>query len=283
MPTIKEIYNSINDFAPYAYKESWDPCGLQLGDPNKEVKKILFALDLSKRAVDRIINEGFDLLVTHHPVLFSAVSSITADLPEQREIIRLIQADAGMISAHTNVDRAPGGTATALANKFFNYSDWRKLEERASILEPMLEQPNFGHGRVLVLDQPMSYGQLHNELKIKFAMQDLAWHVAEGRTVNTACQKLAFCPGAMADDFILPLLKAKVDTLICGEIKYHMELQLTDSGVTVFKLGHDVSERVVMPVLRAYLGCCYPDLYFAMDPGIDYTFGNPTEPDKREI
>jgi len=96
-----------------ALAEDWDAVGLVCGDPREQVRRVLFAVDPTTAVVDEVIATGADLLVTHHPLLLTAVHGVPADDPKGRLVHRLIRAGAGLFVAHTNADRAPGSGVDA--------------------------------------------------------------------------------------------------------------------------------------------------------------------------
>lgn len=114
--TVKDIMDIMEGIAPAKLAEDWDRPGLAVGDPKREVRKVLVALDV----IDPVIAEakaiGADLIVTHHPMLlFRKIESITADTPLGGRIFALIENGIAAFSAHTNLDVAQGGTNDVLA------------------------------------------------------------------------------------------------------------------------------------------------------------------------
>ena len=106
----------MEEIAPKKLAESWDKPGLAIGDPEREVKKILVALDVIDPVVEEARRIGADMIVTHHPMLlFRKIESITADTLLGKRIFNLIQNNIAAFSAHTNLDIAAGGTNDVLA------------------------------------------------------------------------------------------------------------------------------------------------------------------------
>lgn len=111
-----EIVNYMEQFAPNRLAQSWDNTGLLLGDPGREIKRILVALDATPEVVDEAIEIGAELIITHHPLIFKQVNRITRDTPLGDCIFRLIQNNISLYSAHTNLDVAKGGVNDVLAS-----------------------------------------------------------------------------------------------------------------------------------------------------------------------
>jgi len=98
------------------WAEPWDAVGLACGDPGATVNRIHFAVDPSPAVVDEAIQAGAQLLITHHPLLFKPVTSVSAQTPKGASIHRLITSGCALFSAHTNADRARPGVSDALAD-----------------------------------------------------------------------------------------------------------------------------------------------------------------------
>ncbi|ONI70023.1 Nif3-like dinuclear metal center hexameric protein [Kribbella sp. ALI-6-A] len=98
-----------------AWAESWDAVGLVTGDPEQPVGKVLFAVDPMRAVVDEAIDGGFDLIVSHHPLLLRGVNSVAATTPKGRVVHDLIRSGTALIVCHTNADNANPGVSDALA------------------------------------------------------------------------------------------------------------------------------------------------------------------------
>ena len=105
MATVKEIYNYIDSIAPFNTQEEWDNSGLLVGNENAEVNKILFALDATTDVINQAVEYGADLIITHHPVIFKAISNVLSD----SLVYKLISNNISIICAHTNYDKAVDG------------------------------------------------------------------------------------------------------------------------------------------------------------------------------
>ena len=105
-----DVLSFIDTFAPFSTQAAWDNSGLLLGAADREVTKALVCLDLTKGAAEYAVSHGCDLIVSHHPVIFRAIKSVGAD----SILWPLIKNDICVISAHTNLDKAPGGVNDTL-------------------------------------------------------------------------------------------------------------------------------------------------------------------------
>jgi len=115
-PLLRDVVDAMQARYRPEWAMSWDPVGLTCGDPGAAVSAVHFALDASPAVVDEAIAGNAQLLITHHPLLFTSVSSVAADTPKGASIHRLISAGCALFSAHTNADRARPGVSDALAD-----------------------------------------------------------------------------------------------------------------------------------------------------------------------
>ena len=126
---VKDIMAAMEEIAPERLAESWDKPGLAVGDPEREVRKVLVALDVIEPVIEEAKRIGADMIVTHHPMLlFRKVESITADTALGRRIFALIENGIAAFSSHTNLDVAQGGTNDVLA-ELAGLEDIEILEE----------------------------------------------------------------------------------------------------------------------------------------------------------
>lgn len=113
--TLAEVLKVLDRLYDPAWAESWDAVGLVTGELGQPVRRVLFAVDPMRAVVDEAIAGGFDLLVTHHPLLLKGVSSVAATTPKGRVIHDLIRSGTALHVCHTNADNANPGVSDALA------------------------------------------------------------------------------------------------------------------------------------------------------------------------
>ena len=106
---IKDIISEIENFAPLAYQEDYDNCGLITGDKNLEATGVLLSLDCIESVVDEAIENKCNLIISHHPIVFSGLKKITGSNYIERTIIKAIKNDIAIYAAHTNVDNVTNG------------------------------------------------------------------------------------------------------------------------------------------------------------------------------
>jgi len=113
----REIFKLVEELAPLYLAESWDNCGLQVGDPALAVGKVLLALDVDMAAAEEAAGTGAGLIISHHPLIFQSFKSLDLSTPNGELVAYLIQKNLVVYSAHTNLDKAAGGVGDALAEK----------------------------------------------------------------------------------------------------------------------------------------------------------------------
>lgn len=241
MPTVKEIYDYINSFAPFSTQEAWDNSGLLLGDPEKQVKTVAVALDATLETVKAAKKAGAQLLVTHHPVIFSPLKKITAG----SVVYELLTGGISVISAHTCWDCAAGGVNDTLAELLgFSNPQPLALEETAV---PMAR---------LVETDPMSGEELAQRVKEK-----LGCHLRladAGKPIT----KIALCGGS-ASSLVYEAI-GKVDAFITGDLSHHVFIDAADSSMTVIAAGHFETEMPSMKPFEQRLKEKFEDIDFVL-------------------
>ena len=123
MTTVGEIYRLMDEIAPFAWAESWDNSGLLVGSAGCKVDTALLALDVTGPVIEQAVACGAQLIITHHPVIFHKLGKLSAE----SIVYRLAQHNLSVISAHTNLDVAPGGVNDQLAARL-GLTDCRPLQ-----------------------------------------------------------------------------------------------------------------------------------------------------------
>lgn len=116
MPTLNDLVDLLHGWYPPATADSWDAVGLVAGDPDQDVRKVLFAVDPAPAVAAEAAEWGADLLVVHHPLFLEPVHGIARTTPKTRTLGTLLDAGCALLTAHTNADQAVGGVSEALAS-----------------------------------------------------------------------------------------------------------------------------------------------------------------------
>lgn len=112
---IKDVANYLETIAPLQLQESYDNSGLLVGDPNEEVSGILASIDVTEAVIDEALQKNANLIVAHHPLIFSGLKKITGKNYVERTLLKAIKNDIAIYAAHTNLDSVTGGVNTKIA------------------------------------------------------------------------------------------------------------------------------------------------------------------------
>ena len=244
MTTVGEILKFIETIAPRSMKESWDNVGLNCGHRDREVTKILVALDPFTHVCREAKEFGAELLVTHHALLWNPGFITDAD-PQGRNALFLIENGIAHINAHTNLDQAPGGVNDVLA-------DTLGLEN-VQILNPVPGEVPYGLIRMGDV-QPQSLEAFLSTVKQNLRCDGLRY-VDGGKPVHKVAVGGGSCSGAMYE-----VAAAGCDTFVTSDIKYNGFWDAKELGLNLIDAGHFHTENPVIPVLAAKIAAAFPEI-----------------------
>lgn len=228
MVSVKAISDYINSFAPYETQCSWDNSGILVGDENKEIRKVGICLDLTSETLSRAKKERVDLVVTHHPLIFTPQKSFL----KGDKAFELACEGISLISVHTPFDCAEGGVNDVLC-ELLEISNVKGVDTAETTI-PMVR-----------------IGDVKKQTSLEFAA-----FVAE--KLGTMCRvvdcgnsikKVAVCGGA-GMDFLFDAIREGADAYVTGEMKHHEMLLAKEKGVTVIDAGHFETENPAMTALK---------------------------------
>lgn len=235
--TAREAVRPIEAFAPLSLQESWDNSGFSAGDPDRQVHKALVALDCTEDVMQEAVETGCDLVITHHPLIFGGLRSVTPEHAAGRIIRTALLHGIAVYAAHTNLDKAPGGVSGLMA---------RQLE--LSGTEPLRD----GFGLVGELPGPLLAGALVNRVKEKFGLQT----VRTSRVPETEIRRVAVCGGS-GRSFIGDARRCGAQAYITGDLTYHDFF--CEEGFMVMDIGHYGSEWGAVRLLAGILCENFPN------------------------
>jgi dinuclear metal center YbgI/SA1388 family protein len=223
--TVEELYRFLEDKFPRALSAEWDNDGLCCApSPAKEVKRVLVALDPTAAVVEQAVRGGYDVLLTHHPLLFRGIKALVPTHAVPAKLLRLACAGVSAMSFHTRLDAVSGGVNDILAAKL-----------GLAHVQPFAPEGEVPCGRVGVLKAPMdanAFAQL-----AKDALGAPAVLLAGEGTV----QKIAVC-GGEGGDFVEAAKAAGADLFLSGRIGYHSMLDAPEEGLAMIEAGHYATE-----------------------------------------
>lgn len=114
---IQDIIHEIELFAPLSYQEDYDNCGLIIGDAQSPCKGVVLSLDCTEEVIDEAISKNCNLIISHHPIVFSGLKKINGNNFVERVIIKAIQHQICLYACHTNIDNVLGGVNSKIASK----------------------------------------------------------------------------------------------------------------------------------------------------------------------
>lgn len=242
MTTVKDIYDRIDELAPFDSAMDFDNVGILVGAPGQEVRRVMTALDICRGTLEEARSKNVDLIISHHPVIFHPLTELHSDdIP-----YLLAKTGISALCCHTNLDLSPHiGVNVALG---------RKLG-----LTHIRGEKEYGEGYVIysgILPQALSPEQFAAHVKEKLQISAVKACLGE-----TEISKVCFTSGA-GGEFISQAEQFGADAFVTGEIKHHEELQAASTGITAVAAGHFETERMFADLLVPYLRKCFPDVGF---------------------
>ena len=248
MTTVADVLNFMETVAPRNMKMDWDNVGLLCGSRNTPVTRILLALDPFEHVCREAAQWGAQLLITHHPIIFQALKSVTDDSSVGRGIMALIRHNISAINAHTNLDQAPGGVNDVLA-RTLGLTDIQVIDA-CGVDE---DGEPWGLLRMGETDE-MELEDFLSDVQMALGCNGLRY-VSGGRPVR----KVAVGGGACAGE-LRAVAKAGCDTFVTADVKYNQFWDAKELGITLIDAGHFHTENPVMAVLAEKLQAAFPDV-----------------------
>ena len=234
---IKEVLCALEQFAPLPLQESWDNAGLQVGLTETEVSGALLCLDVNEKILDEAIQKGCNLVVSHHPLLFRGLKTISDLTDVQRTVRKAIQRDICVISMHTNMDNAKGGVNFRIAQKL-------GLQNVQFFAAKQVNGLEAGSGVISAFAEPMAADDFVILVKKTFGVECAQCNELLRRPVK----QVAICGGA--GDFLLDeALKNGADAFITGEMHYHQYFGY-EQQIQICVIGHYQSEQFTTEVFQ---------------------------------
>lgn len=226
--TVRQLYDFLDKKIPASLSCDWDNDGLMCcPDGEAQVKKVLIALDITERTVDYAVDNGFDTIISHHPLIFSKVGKLNEDSNTARKLIKLVKNGISAMSFHTRFDAVCGGVNTVLAERL----GFEKTERFGPAGE---EFALMGE-----LDEPVSADEICRTVKEKLNCP-LVLCADSGKAIK----KVALL-GGDGKDYVDAAIAVSADAFISGRFSYNIMAEAPEKGITLIEAGHFFTEDPV--------------------------------------
>lgn len=236
------IAAAIEEFAPGCLQESWDNSGFTIGGPDKDVSSVLLSLDCTPAVIEEAISKGVDMIITHHPLIFSPLKRVAGGSVVERMVEMAIRGGVVIYSAHTNADKVLPGVSGLMAGRL-------GLKE-VQILDQ--DDDNTGLGVTGLLPEPVTADELISLVKERFGIK----FIRHSKPLDGLIEKVALCGGS-GGSLIEKSMAAGAQVLITGDLSYHRFL--CEEGFMVIDTGHFESENDVLTLLKDILSKKIPN------------------------
>lgn len=227
--TVNQIFSFLNSRFPVSDAMDFDNVGILIGNPKTEVKKALICLDCYSKTIEYAVKNQCQLIITHHPVIFSPIKNILSG----SIAFEAVKNNISVISMHTNLDVGVGGINDRLCELL-------GLSEIAHVIA------QDGYKLKSGVISPISAKNLAKRLKT--ALGGRIKFVDGGKPIKS----ILVCSGS-GGNFINEAINFNVDALITADIKHHQFLQAVDCGISLFDAGHLETEDIIVEPLKDLL------------------------------
>lgn len=245
---LKNILEKIDGLCPFSLQEAWDNSGLQLGNPEADIKKALVAFDFTEAILAEAVEKEVDLILTHHPFFFKGIRQIDLATAKGRMIAGLLKKDMALVACHTNLDKVGYGVSAVLGKKL-GLGQCRPL---------MAEGETVGFGVLGKLAEPMKLSNFAKQVKSALDIP-MVRVVGEDRMVTT----VAALGGAGAD-FMAEAKALGADVYVTADLKYHDGQTAAEMGLALLDAGHFETEAATMAPFAERLAAVMPEVDFSL-------------------
>ena len=240
--TVKELYQDFELAIPASLSCEWDNDGLMCSpDLSAPVKRVLLTLDVSEAAVDYAIDKKCDLIISHHPMIFRPLTSITEENFTARKVLKCIQNGISVFSFHTRFDIVYGGVNDRLA-EILGLSNVTSFGDD--------ETPTIGRIGTVEATSLEAFSALVKEKLGVPALQTV--------DLGQEIRRVALV-GGDGKDFLKPALRKGVDLYLTGSLSYNSMVDAADMGLQVMEAGHFFTENPVLSVLNEMIAVACPE------------------------
>ena len=251
--TVGDVYRVIDGYAPFKTQDKFDNAGLLVGSMEAAVDRIEICLDITRQAVEEAAEKGAQLIVSHHPVIFSKLSVLENCSP----VALLAKHGISAICAHTNVDMAKGGISDIMLELL-------DLGGETRVLEPV-HSDGTGYGRIVELDFAADAEGLAQKCKSAFGCRVVRFYDSKN-----SIKTVGVCSGAGgSEENVAHAAKMGCDALITGDVKHSGFVEAANRGITVIDAGHFHTENIICGQLAAMLEQKFDVAVYVAESSVD--------------
>ena len=248
MTTVNDIRKMLDMLAPEKTKLDFDNVGLLVGDPDRQVSKILVSLDITGEVAEEAKEMRAQLIISHHPVFFSLKSVISTE-PEGRIVMSLIKNGISAVCMHTNLDMASGGVNDMLAEKL-GVINTRIL----NITGNDESGAPYGIGRAGEIQSEMRFLSFAEFVKKSLNCRGIRYYDS-GRPVKNVA-----VGGGACGEYLRKAFYMGCDTYVTAEVKHNVFLDAKELGINLIDAGHYCTEDVVCVPLVKTIKDAFPEI-----------------------
>lgn len=235
-----EIITRLELLSPPSFAENWDNVGLLVGRMDQDISSVYIALDVTDKVIEEAIQCGADMIITHHPLIFSGLKSITEEDFIGRRVRKMIGEDICYYAMHTNFDVL--GMADAAAEELA----LANMQVLHTTFEDDISKEGFGrYGR---LPRAMTLQECARYVKKQFGLENVLVYGNLHEMVEIA----AVCPGS-GKDFMSDAIKVGADVYITGDISHHAGIDAVAQNLMVIDAGHYGIEKIFIPYMKDFM------------------------------
>lgn len=238
MAIVNDIYAFLNEIAPVRYQMDFDNAGFLVGDGGTAVKKALLALDITDDVIAEAAELRAQLIVSHHPLIFTPLRHATTDDLAGRKVLTLARYGISAICMHTNLDAADGGVNDCLAKKLGLNDIFLLNDEKI--------------GRIGTLSCEKGLEEFLRDVIELLGCGGLRYCRGSGRVHRVAVG------GGACGEYIPQAIAQGCDTFVTSDLRYNDFLDTR--GLNLIDAGHFPTENVVCPTVKAYLEEHFPEV-----------------------
>lgn len=239
--TVRQIYEKLAERIPDYLAEEWDNDGLMCcPDDVTEVRRAIVTLDVTEEIVDYATDNGFDLILSHHPIVFKPLPSLDCENNISRKLIKLVREGVGVISLHTRADRVKGGVNDCLAAAI-------GLRDVAPLSDGSI-------GRIGRLETECDLEEFANRVKSALGADKVTVSDAHNPVYTVAIV------GGDGKEFVKEAFEAGADTYLSGRIGYNVMEEASELGINLVEAGHYFTEFPVTAFFARLLNKIDPEI-----------------------